>query len=170
MSITDRETGTMRAGPLAALTFFLAISDAGAATATSASGSTALALAAVVAQYSPIAAAPKRAVASFFKGDTIFPYGGKISVTADKIVCRTSNVDITSRSCDIIFKIGKHALKGREANELFATMLMAGITAEGAAGSNIAGLSKLNCTLEPKVIKQKAGGGADCSFEPGNQP
>jgi hypothetical protein len=130
----------------------------------------ALALAAVVAQYSPIAAAPKRAIASFFKGDTIFPYGGKISVTADKIICRTSNVDITSRSCDITFKIGKRALKGRDANELFATMLMAGVPAEGAAGSNIAGLSNLNCTLEPKVIKQKAGGGVDCTFEPGNQP
>jgi hypothetical protein len=158
----------MRAGPLAALTLLLAISDAGAATATSVSGSSALALAAVVAQYAPIAAAPKHTVASFFKGDTNFPYGGKISVTADKIVCRTSNVDITSRSCDITFKIAKRALKGRDANELFATMLMAGIPAEGAAGSNSAGLTKLNCTLDPKVIRQKAGGGADCTFEPGN--
>jgi hypothetical protein len=160
----------MRAGSVTALIFFLAINCANAATATSASGSTALALAAVVAQYAPIAAAPKRTVASFFKGDTNFPYGGKISIAADKIVCRTSNVDITSRSCDITFKIAKRALKGRDANELFATMLMAGIPAEGAAGSNIAGLSKLNCTLDPKVMKQKAGGGADCTFEPGNQP
>ncbi|MGX9430510.1 MULTISPECIES: hypothetical protein [Bradyrhizobium] len=160
----------MRVGPLAALTLFLSISGASAAPATSASGSAALALAAVVAQYSPIAAAPKRTVASFFKGDTNFPYGGKISVTADNIVCRTSNVDITSRSCEITFKIAKRALKGRDANELFATMLMAGIPAEGAAGSNIAGLSKLTCTIDPKVIKQKAGGGADCTFEPGNQP
>jgi len=160
----------MRAGPLAALTFVLAIGDANAATANSTSGSAALALAAVVAQYAPIATAPKRVVASFFKGGIVFPYGGKISVAADKIVCRIGNVDITSRSCDLTFKVGKHALKGREANELFATMLMAGIPAEGAAGSNIAGLSKLNCTLDPRVIKQKAGGGADCTFEAGNQP
>jgi len=26
----------------------------------------------------------------------------------------------------------------------------------------------LSCTLDPAVIKDKAGGGADCSFEPGN--
>jgi hypothetical protein len=158
----------MRVGSVAALALVVSISNAGAATATSVSGSTALALAAVVAQYAPIAAAPKHTVASFFKGDTLFPYGGKISVTADKIVCRTSNVDITSRSCELTFKIAKRALKGRDANELFATMLMAGIPAEGAAGSNIAGLSKLSCTLDPKVIKQKAGGGADCTFEPAN--
>ncbi|MCA6110960.1 hypothetical protein [Bradyrhizobium cenepequi] len=161
----------MRVGPVAALTLFLlSITGASGASAASASGSRALALAAVIAQYAPIAAAPKRAIASFFKGDTNFPYGGKISVIADKIICRTGNVDITSRSCDITFKIAKRALKGREANELFATMLMAGIPAEGTAGSNIAGLSKLDCTLDPKVIKQKAGGGADCAFEPGNQP
>jgi hypothetical protein len=166
--MTGREIETMRVGSVATLTLFLAISGASGATAASVSGSTALALAAVVAQYAPIAAAPKRTVASFFKGDTNFPYGGKISVAADKIVCRTSNVDITSRSCDITFKIAKRALKGRDANELFATMLMAGIPAEGAAGSNIAGLSKLDCTLDPKVIKQKAGSGADCTFEPGN--
>ena len=42
---------------------------------------------------------------------------------------------------------------------------MAGIAPEGAAGSNIAGLSKLNCTLDPKALKEKAGGGAECSYE-----
>ena len=92
----------------------------------------------------------------------------KISVTADKIVCRISNVDLTSRSCELTFKGGKHSLRGREANELFATMALAGIAPEGAAGSNIAGESKLNCTFDVAAIKQKDGGGASCVFEVGN--
>jgi hypothetical protein len=87
--------------------------------------------------------------------------------TADKIVCRTSNVDITARSCELTFKIAKHTLKGREANEVFATLVMAGVLSDGAAGSIVESLSKLNCTLDPKA-KEKAGGGADCSFDAGN--
>ena len=49
-------------------------------------------------------AANKKAVAALFKGDTNFPYPNKITVTADKIVCRTSNVDVTARSCEVTFK------------------------------------------------------------------
>jgi hypothetical protein len=45
---------------------------------------------------------------------------------------------------------------------------MAGIPADGAAGSVFESLSKLNCTLDPAEIRKKAGGGADCSFDTGN--
>jgi len=38
------------------------------------------------------------------------------------------------------------------------------VAAEGAAGSMIEGVTKLNCTLDPAVIKDNSGGGADCSF------
>jgi hypothetical protein len=38
---------------------------------------------------------------------------------------------------------------------------------EGAAGSITASIMKLECTIDPMVIKQKAGGGADCTFETG---
>jgi hypothetical protein len=47
-------------------------------------------------------------------------------------------------------------------------MALAGIAPEGAAGSNIAGASQLNCTLDVAAIKQKDGGGASCSFDSGN--
>ena len=120
-----------------------------------------------MAQYSALPAANKKAVAAFFKGDPNFPYKGKISVIADKIVCRTSNVDITARSCEVTFKIKKQTLSGREASELFATEAMAGIPADGAAGSNFESLSKLNCTLDPAQLKAKGGGGAECSYEAG---
>jgi hypothetical protein len=158
----------MKLTKLAALVFSLSLAGASAAAAASVTGAAALALAGVVAQYAPLPAANKHAVAAFFKGDTNFPYKGKISVTADKIVCRTSNVDITARSCEVTFKTKKQTLNGREANELFATEAVAGIPADGAAGSNFESLSKLNCTLDPAQLKQKGGGGAECSFEAAN--
>jgi hypothetical protein len=151
----------------AMLAFLLLLAGASGATAASVAGPAALALAGVVAQYAPIPAANKKAVAAFFKGDINFPYKGKISVMADRIVCRTSNVDITARSCEVTFKIKKQTLAGREANELFATQAMAGIPADGAAGSNFESLAKLNCTLDPAQLKAKAGGGAECSYEAG---
>jgi hypothetical protein len=96
-----------------------------------------------------------------------FPLSGQqeISVTADAIVCRTSNVDISARSCNLTFKNAKRALKGREANEIYATAATAGVPSEGAAGSNIQSFSKLNCTIDPHEIMEKAGGGATCSLE-----
>ena len=59
-------------------------------------------------------------------------------------------------------------MKGSEANAIYATVALAGVPGDGAAGTIYEALSKLSCTLDPAVIKDKAGGGADCSFEPGN--
>jgi hypothetical protein len=163
-SIRNKET-KMKLAKLAALVFSLLLAGASAAAAASVTGASALALAGVVALYAPLPAANKHAVAAFFKGDTNFPFKGKISVTAEKIVCRTSNVDITARSCEVTFKTKKQTVNGREANELFATEAVAGVPSEGAAGSNFESLSKLNCTLDPAQLKQKAGGGAECAYE-----
>ena len=149
----------MKSTILAALVFSLVVAAATGATAasTSVTGSAALALAGVVAPYSSLPAADKKAVAAFFKGDPNAPYAKKIIVTADKIVCRTSNVDITARSCELTFKISKRSLKGREANEIYATEAMAGVPSDGAAGSIFESLSKLSCTLDQKALKDKAG-------------
>jgi hypothetical protein len=46
-----------------------------------------------------------------------------------------------------------------------ATALAAGASSQGAAGSIKESLSKLECTIDPKEIVKKAGGGAQCSFE-----
>jgi hypothetical protein len=155
----------MKTTIVVALTVSLSLVAAPAARAASITGQAALALAGVVALYAPLPAANKKAVAALFKGDTNFPYTPKITVTADKIVCRTGNVDVTARSCELTFKNASKTLKGREANELYSTAAMAGIAPEGAAGSNIESLSKLSCTLDPKVLKEKAGGGAECNYE-----
>jgi hypothetical protein len=157
----------MNFGRLTVLTLSLSMVGGTAASAASVTGSAALALAGVVAPYSYLPAAEKMAVAKFFEGHTSVSYGKKISVAADKIVCRAGNVDITARSCELTFKNGKRTLKAREANELYATQAMAGVPSEGAAGSMVESLSRLNCTIDPKAIKDKAGAGAECTFEPG---
>lgn len=139
------------------------------AASTTASGPAALALAGIVALYSPLLTSDEReAVSAFFVGQSGVRYAKKISVTADKIVCRVSNVDITARSCELTFKGAKQTINGRRASEIFATEAMAGVPSDGAAGSVTESLSNLNCTIEPAEIKQKAGGGATCSFETGN--
>jgi hypothetical protein len=153
--------------------FLLAISlllaDASGAFAGSATGSTALALAGVVAAHSPrLSPAEKKTVAAYFEGKTDVPYAGRIKVVADKIVCRTSNVDITARSCEVTVARERISLSGREANELYATEAMAGVPPDGAAGSIFESVSKLACTLDPVAIKARAGGGAECTFEAGN--
>jgi hypothetical protein len=160
----------MRFAGLTTLAGALALASISAASAapSTASGSVALALAGVVAPYSPLPAAEKKAVAAFFNGDSHVNYAKKITVTADKIVCRASNVDITSRSCELTFGNHTRTVKGREANEIFATEALAGVPSDGAAGTIFEGLTKLSCTLDPKVIKENGGGGADCTFEPGN--
>ena len=133
------------------------------------SGSPALALAAVVAAHSPVLSpAQKKAVAAIFDGKGAGPYKDKIDVTADQIVCRAGNVDITARSCELTFGKKVKTINGHAANEVYATAAMAGIPSDGAAGSTFESLSKLSCTLDPQVIKDKAGAGADCSFEPAN--
>ncbi|HEY6255741.1 MAG TPA: hypothetical protein VIY51_08095 [Xanthobacteraceae bacterium] len=127
-----------------------------------------LALAGVIAPFSPLVNAhDKGIIAQLFGGNANVAYAAnkKIPVTADSVVCRISNVDITQRSCELTFGADKREIKGRAANELYGTLAAAGITAEGAAGSMIEGIGKLDCMLDPSQIKQKAGGGAECTFE-----
>jgi hypothetical protein len=143
-----------------------AMPAAGAASAASVSGSTALALAGVIAPLSPLlASAEKKAVAMLFAAYSDIPYKKPIVVTADRIVCRTGNVDITVRSCEVTFGRKVKTVNGSTANEIFATEALAGVGADGAAGSNFESLSKLSCTIDPNAIRQKDGSGATCTFE-----
>jgi hypothetical protein len=159
----------MKSKKVAALALVVSMATGSAAFAGDASGSSALALAALVARCSPdLSAADKKTVAALFAGSSNVAGTKKISVTAAKLMCRTSNVDLTSRACEVTYKSGKRSMKGREANELFATAALAGIAPEGAAGSNIESVSRLKCTLDVGQIKQKDGGGASCDFDAGN--
>ena len=140
------------------------------APAATAAGPGALALAALVAAHSPLLGRhERRALARLLDGHSRvgFPPGIKISVKADAVVCRASNVDITSRSCKLTFGAKSVNLTGRQAHELYATIAEAGVPPDGAAGSVLESLSHLICTIDPHAIAQKAGGGADCTFDPG---
>ena len=155
---------------LAAPAFLLFCAAASSASAAPVTITGPTALAAVVAQHSPhLPAYDKKTMARLFGGDSVFLIAtkAKFSITADTVVCRTSNVDIAARSCELTFKVSKKTIKGREANEVNATSATAGVVAEGAAGSNIASFSKLNCSIDAREIRQKAGSGAQCSFETG---
>jgi len=121
-------------------------------------GPAALAFAAVVAQHSLLVRAfDKRIIARLFGGMTNFGFtpNTKISVTADSVVCRTSNVDIAARTCDLTFGVRKRTLTGRETNEFSATALSAVASSEGAAGSIVENISKLECMIDPNEIKKK---------------
>jgi hypothetical protein len=147
----------------------VAVVSAASAASVTASGSSALALAALIAPYSSLLPYDKRAIRRLFSGnnDIGFAPTGKISVTADSVVCRVSNVDITARSCDLTFKNHKRTLTAHEANELLGALTVAGVAAEGSAGSMNEAITKLECAVDPNRVKQKDGSGADCTFEIG---
>lgn len=151
-------------------TFLLAgTASALAEPATTINGAAALAVAGVIAPHSPLLPAVyKKAVQNMFDGNVESPFKDGITITADKVVCRISNVDIGARSCELTFGKSAEKLSGRAANEIYATLVMAGVAADGAAGSAIEGLAKVNCVLDPAALADRAGGGATCSYEPAN--
>jgi len=154
----------------AAILFFPLLLASQSASAATAAGSSALALASLVAVASPLLSPhEKRVMARLFGGHSnfTFPANRKLSIKVDAVVCRASNVDITSRSCKLAFGAASANLSGREAHELYATIAEADVPSEGAAGSIFESLSHLVCTIDPRVIAQRAGGGADCTFDPG---
>jgi hypothetical protein len=159
----------MKSGRLAVLALLATVISTAHAAPATVNGPAALALAGVVALYSPLLSGDEReTAAALFVGEKDVPYARKITIVADKIACRVSNVDIAARSCELTFRGKKQTVSGRRASEIFATEAMAGVPSDGAAGSVFESLTNLNCTLDPKAIKQKDGSGASCSFEPGN--
>jgi hypothetical protein len=121
----------------ASFIILLLLTNQGASAAT-VTGSGALALASIVAEYSPLLTGnEKRGMVRLFDGSLNFtlPPNTKITVQADAIICRASNVDITSRSCNLTFGNTAIAIKGRKAHELFATLAEIGLPSEGAAGT-----------------------------------
>ena len=157
----------MRKAALLAVPLLLAAHPAVAATA---NGNGALALAALVAEISPTVSIPNKGIMlEMLNGSLAFTYpaGQTIAVKADSVVCRVSNVDISAHSCELKFGAVTHKLTGRLAHELYATIAEIGVPPDGAAGSVFEGLTALSCTIDPNEVKQKAGGGASCTYTPG---
>jgi hypothetical protein len=136
------------------------------ALAASSSGNGALSLAALIAQPSPTVSATNKWRLRQYLGNHHPGPGAPatITVTADRVLCRVSNVDLTSHDCDLVFGTKGKVLKGRAAHELYATMVENGLTPEGAAGSMNVLMNTLSCTIKPHELD--AGGGADCTYVP----
>jgi hypothetical protein len=153
-----------------ALFAFLIAANAAAAAEMAVDGSGALVLAALVGNQSKtLSPTDKAALARLLAGSmTKFPAEQTIMVSADKIDCKVSNVDILEHSCTLTFGTMTRTIAGREAHELQATLVEAGVRPEGAAGTTHETLSGLMCTIDPNAIRQKDGSGADCKFNAGS--
>jgi len=130
-------------------------------------GSSALALAALVGADSPrLGDGDKAALAKLLDGDTAFdfPKDKTITVTADKVTCHASNVDIAEHDCTLAFGKPDITLKGRAAHELYATLLEAGVEPDAGAGNIWVAVSKLDCAINVAEVQEKAGGGATCHY------
>jgi hypothetical protein len=149
--------------------FTFALAGQGALAAT-AIGSNAMVLAALVAENSPRLSTNEKTVMARLIDDNFdfsFPKDQNIVVQADAVVCRSSDVDIMSCSCELTFGNKIATVKGRKAHELFAMIGLLGVPPDGAAGTIVEGLSHLKCTIDPAEIRQMSGGGADCKFDVG---
>jgi hypothetical protein len=134
--------------------------------AASASGYAAMALAGVVAPHMPtLSNARKLVIAKLFDGHSPpFPSGHTISITADSITCRAGNVQINYFNCELKFGTHTVTLNGRKANEIYATLIEAGVPGSGAAGTIYESLTGLSCIIDPNKVEAKDGSGADCNF------
>ena len=87
-----------------------------------------------------------------------------VRVAADRAECRLSNVALGRARCELGFGGQTVALQGRAAFELAFALQAAGVQGEGAAGSQVWAASRLACTLEPRLLAERAGGGARCNW------
>jgi len=154
-----------------ALVAALVFSATQAALADTANGSGALALGGIVAQHSPLVGLAKKALlAAYLNGNAAAPHpaGEIITIAADSVRCRSSNVDITTHSCELKFGNGATVnISGRTAHELYATLVEVGVEPDGAAGSIYEAVTNLKCKVKADEVADRAGGGASCSYDPG---
>jgi len=76
-------------------------------------------------------------------------------------------VDLAAYGCTLTFGTKTVKFVGRRANELYATMVESGVASDGAAGTIYEAVHTLTCSLDPKVLASKDGGGAACNYSPG---
>jgi hypothetical protein len=132
-------------------------------------GQAALALGALVAEHSPsLNAVQKRTIRLIFYGDQTgpFPTTQPITVQADSILCRVSDVQIAIRSCVLTYGSHPRKLGGRLAHEIYSTLVEVGNPSSGAAGTIFESLTQLSCTIDPTALQRNDGGGASCTFTP----
>lgn len=168
LSTAGSDNAAMKTLCLIALVTLISQSALAAEKSESVADNSALALAALVAESAPLPAKEKAILADFLNDQWHVPLGAtqKIVVTADSVICRSSDIALADHSCTLIFGKKNVHLDGRKAHELYATMIEFGVKTEGAAGSMYAGIWQLACTIDAKEIESADGGGAECSYSP----
>jgi len=131
-------------------------------------GHSALALAGVIAEHVPtLSALDKSVMVALFDGQAArYPFGKKISIKADAVTCFAGNISINTFSCALTFGKSKVTVTGRKSNEIYATLIEAGVPGSGAGGKIYEAIVQVDCAIDPNEIKQSDGGGASCSFTP----
>ena len=104
----------------------------------------ALALAALVGAHSPaLGSQQKQALADMLDGSLNFPFNAPISVAADSVACRQSDVDISHHDCTLKFGAAtRDAERPRSRTSSYATLIENGVPSDGAAGSSYESVSR----------------------------
>lgn len=145
-----------------------ALLGSGAAYANGTGGHTALSLAELVGLRSPqVSPQNKFVLDKFLNGVTTFASANTpITINSSLIDCGAGDVDITHYFCDLTFGSQHVQLNGPMAQQLYATFVDAGNPTDGAAGTIHESVTNLSCTVDVGQVKQRAGGGATCTFTP----
>jgi hypothetical protein len=132
-------------------------------------GHAALALGVIVGDDSPLLSWTHKEQLMRLLADHKLAHGSHtpIVVKASSVVCQAGDVDLAAFSCTLTFGKATRTRTGRKANELFATLVEAGVPSDGAAGHVYEAVHVLECTLDPTKLAGKDGSGADCSFQVG---
>ena len=154
----------------ASIAFAAVLLSAGAASANSAGGFSALSLAELVGLQSPLVSSAHHAILLQFRnGNTNFASSNAaFTFTAPAIDCGASDVDITHYHCLLTFNGQPNPIQltGGAAQNLYATLIEAGVPSDGAAGTIHEAVTGLSCTVNVGQVKARAGGGATCTFTP----
>ncbi|HEY0301401.1 MAG TPA: hypothetical protein VGC36_08725 [Rhizomicrobium sp.] len=153
---------------IASIAFAITTLGGSAAYAASTGGFAALSLAEAVGLRSPtVSFAHKLTLKKFRAGNTTFvSSNAPFTFSAAAIDCGASNVDITHYRCRLTFGSSTIEIDGAAAQQLFATLIEAGVPGDGAAGTIHEAVTALSCTVDVGQVKARAGGGATCSFTP----
>lgn len=157
-------------GILGGLTLAGALLLAGAANAATMNGAAALSFAAQVGSYSP----DLNAIQKSILGKLLAGQATSISSNAPiapirfhvtEVHCQLGNVDLTKHSCVIAFNRVHTSLNGAEGNNILATMALAGVEGDGAAGTIHYDALDITCRIDVAELKSPDGGGAACTYK-----
>jgi hypothetical protein len=121
-----------------------------------------LLVAALVGASSPTLSAPDKAALTHYlagqpAADAATP---KFTVSATKVLCTSSNRSEITWSCDLTFAAKTLHLTAAPAADLYAALMLTGLTGQAAMGTDEVGTAPLTCVIDPAAIAAGTGGAA----------